>query len=205
VGCAGLRAGYEPDVARADWTYEVPPAGADAAGLEEYVLEDASGESIGKVQTVLRHGDDLYVAVERGQPPARHDVRVVPWSDVADVDHSALRVRLAVSKAEVDQALELDPDKGVEGGAAEALRVADPPKREAHSPRPVSSGPMDTSAYLASLWLAGLGVFAVFGIVVFATRYPFSWEYALFAVPLALLAVAGFAGYGTFRRPYARR
>ena len=192
-------------MARADWTYEVPPAGSDSAGLEEYVVDDSAGETVGKVQTLLRRGDETYVAVERGTPPATHDVRVVRWEDVSDVDDASLRVRLAVPASALDDALELDPDRAVEGGEADARRVTDIPGRAKPAPRPTSSGPLDTDAYLAAVWLGGLGCFATLVVVIFATRFRFTWEYLLFAVPALLLLLAGLAGYGTFRRPYERR
>jgi len=34
---------------KATWTYQVPPAGADATGLEDYVVETREGEAAGKV------------------------------------------------------------------------------------------------------------------------------------------------------------
>lgn len=67
---------------RVEWTYEVAPAGAPAAGLEEYVVETSLGAHVGKVTTLLRRGGDLFVAVERGMPPMTHDVRALPWNDV---------------------------------------------------------------------------------------------------------------------------
>jgi hypothetical protein len=30
---------------KATWTYQVPPAGADATGLEDYVVETREGEA----------------------------------------------------------------------------------------------------------------------------------------------------------------
>jgi hypothetical protein len=100
-------------VAKADWTYQVAPAGVSSEGLEEYVVEAVSGDPVGKVQTLLRRRDELLVAVERGRPPVSHDVRVLTWDEVERVDHDALTVRLRVSEDALDQALELDPDKGV--------------------------------------------------------------------------------------------
>ena len=51
---------------QAEWTYEVPKAGAGSAGLEEYQVETSSGEHTGKVMTVLRKEESIYLAVETG-------------------------------------------------------------------------------------------------------------------------------------------
>jgi hypothetical protein len=58
---------------RARWTYEIPAAAADAVGLEDYEVESAKGEPVGKVKVVLRRDDDLFLAVEgrRTAGPAR--------------------------------------------------------------------------------------------------------------------------------------
>jgi hypothetical protein len=114
-------------VATAPWTYQVPPAGADSAALEEYVVETASGERIGTVLALLRRDDDELLAVEVGTPPLKRDVRVLLWEDVDGVDHEGLAVRLGIGRDEVEQRLQLDPR--VEGGDAEAVRVAAVPRR----------------------------------------------------------------------------
>jgi hypothetical protein len=38
---------------KATWTYQVPPAGADATGLEDYVVETREGEAAGTVIAFL--------------------------------------------------------------------------------------------------------------------------------------------------------
>jgi len=90
------------------------PAGAPATGLEEYAVETASGDVVGKVQTVLEGDDGVLLAVELGMPPFTHQVRVLPWERVEEVDHDSLAVRLTVGKDELARAPELDPDRGVE-------------------------------------------------------------------------------------------
>jgi hypothetical protein len=116
-------------VSRASWTYELPAAGGETGGLEEYVVYAADGEPVGKVTVVLEADDDLYVVVDRGAPPLTHDRRAVPWEAVEAVDHSALAVTLAQPATELDGALELDPAKAVEPAVgeqrpdAEAVRV----------------------------------------------------------------------------------
>jgi len=192
-------------VARADWTYQVAPAGSPAAGLEEYVVEAASGARIGKVTTLLRRGDDVYVAVERGSPPVTHDVRAVPWRDVERVDHEALAVRLKLPEDAVEQALELDPDKGVETEDAEAVRVTELPSELA----PPSStgevaGPVDRPSYVVSIGLTLLGVFSFLVLAIVATSADFTWHFVLFAIPAVLILAGAVTGYRLFRAPYER-
>src|SRR5215218_7611433 len=113
---------------KAPWTYEVPAAGADSVTLEEYVVEDASGEPVGKVMTVLERRGELYVAVERGTPPLAHDLRAVPWRDIERVDHSSLTVRLNLDEEAIEETLELNPKKAVEAESAEAHRLTELPR-----------------------------------------------------------------------------
>ncbi len=192
-------------MAKADWTYQVAPAGSPAAGLEEYVVEAASGVPVGKVTTVLAHGDEIYVAVERGQPPFTHDVRAVPRRDVERVDHSALTIRLRLSEQALDDALELDPDKGVEDGEAEAIRVTELPPELQPSSAPGAPGPVDRPTYVAALAFGAVGLFALLVLVIFALAVDFSWHFALFALPAVLFALAGVYAYRAFRTPYERR
>ena len=193
-------------MARAEWTYEVAPAGAPSEGLEEYVVTAASGERVGKVQTVLSRDGDLYLAVERGNPPFSHDVRAIPWSEVARVDHEALTVHLALDETAFGESLELDPENGVEDGDAEARRVTELP---ADLTRPQATGdatgPTDRSTYAVSIALGLLGVFAVLVLAIAATAVEFTWHFALFVVPILLLAAAAVSGYRVFRNPYERR
>ena len=192
-------------MAKADWTYQVAPAGSPAAGLEEYVVEAASGARVGKVTSVLARGDEIYVAVERGQPPVRHDVRAVPWRDVERLEHSALTIRLRLSEEALDDALELDPDKGVEDGEAEARRVTELPQELRPSSAPDAPGPVDRPTYVVALALGAGGLFALLVLVIFALAVDFTWHFALFVVPAALLALAAVFAYRSFRSPYERR
>ena len=193
-------------MARAEWTYQVAPAGAPSEGLDEYVVEAASGERVGKVQTLLRRKGELYLAVERGNPPFAHDVRVVPWSQVARVEHEALTVHLNLPSGALEESLELDPDKGVEKGEAEASRVTELP---AEFTRPVAtgdaSGPVDRPTYGLALGLGLLGLFSLLILVIAATAVEFTWHFVLFLVPAVLLAAAGVSAYRLFRSPYERR
>ena len=188
-------------MARADWTYEVAPAGADSAALEGYVVEASSGESVGTVRAVLRRSDEVYLAVTEGSPLGRN-TRAIPWSDVADLDHEALTVRLTMPREAFDDALELDPDKAVEGGGADAVRLTDLPANLRPSTSPDARGPVDRPPYLASLGLGLAGVFSVLALVLAATFIDFDWEFVLFAIPVALFALAALAGRRLLRRPY---
>lgn len=194
-------------MAKADWTYELPPGGGDTAGLEDYVAYTAEGEPAGKVTTVLRRGESLYLVVDRGAPPLTHDRRAIPWESVEAVDHAALAVKVGLSTAELDEALELDPGKAVEPAPGEesprtaAVRVVELPASPAAPPD--ARGPADrTLLYGASL---GLGLVAVltFLIAVALVGARGSSLAPAFAAPLVLGALAAFLVFRLWRRPYA--
>ena len=184
----------------APWTYEVPPLAGGAAGLEDYSVETAEGEFLGKVKTVLRRGEDTYVVVESGVPLAR-TLHAVPWDDIGGVDHAAVTVRLGRSPAELGSALELDPGKAVEGGGAEAVRVLDVPGERTSMSDPDAPGPVDRPTYAGLLVFALLGVFSALVLVLFAMTTDFTWQFALFLVPVILLGASGVLAYRFFRRP----
>lgn len=184
----------------APWTYEVPPLAGGAAGLEDYAVETAEGEFLGKVKTVLRRGEDTYVVVESGVPLAR-TLHAVPWDDIGGVDHAAVTVRLGRSPAELASALELDPGKAVEGGGAEAVRVLDVPGERTSMSDPDAPGPVDRPTYAGLLVFALLGVFSALVLVLFAMTTDFTWQFALFLVPVILLGASGVLAYRFFRRP----
>ncbi|MDQ3867320.1 MAG: hypothetical protein M3304_10960 [Actinomycetota bacterium] len=194
-------------MARAGWTYQVPPAGAPATGLEEYVVEAAAGARVGKVQTLLCREDELLLAVERGNPPLSHDVRAVPWSAVERVDHEALAVRLRLGEDAVAQALELDPEKGVEDGDADALRLTELPAELRPSSDPGrATGPVDRPTYAVAMALGAVGLVSFLAVVIALTAEDApSWVPTLFLVPAILLVAAGAAAYRVFRAPYERR
>jgi hypothetical protein len=184
---------------QAEWTYKVPKAGAGSAGLEEYQVETSLGEHTGKVMTVLRKEESIYLAVETGTPPIRRDLRAIPWGDVAEVDHAALTIRLRPS-VDIDQALMLDPRKAVEDGPADAT-LAEPPEKGRFDPD--ASGPVDrTLPYAATFALAAFGLLALLAIVALASTVDSGWIWLLLAVPAALLVGALVSGYKLFRRPF---
>src|SRR5918995_6646950 len=175
---------------RAPWTYEVPAAGADSVTLEEYVVEEASGEPVGKVMTVLERRGELYVAVERGTPPLTHDLRAVPWKDVERVDHSSLTVRLGLRKERVEETLQLDPKKGVEGERAEARRLTELPRALRPSTTPEAAGPVDRPPYIVALGSFALGLLALLALFIAALRVDFTWHFAFLAIPALLFLVS---------------
>lgn len=191
-------------MARAPWTYEVPVAGASASALDEYAVEDRAGEVVGKVMALLERGSERYVAVERGTPPLRRDLRAVPWDEVERVDHDGLAVRLRMSARELEGALELDPDKGVEGAQAEAMRLAELPPELRPTSSPEDPGPVDRPSYLLAVGLGLAGVFSLLVVFLLATELDFTWHYALLAVPAALLLLSLVAAYRLLRHPYER-
>jgi len=181
----------------------VPPAGADTVALEEYVVETAEGNRIGKVVALLERDDDVYLAVERGTPPVHHDVRVFPLEEVEGVDHEGLLVRLRVEQAAVENSVELDPDKGVEDGQAEARRVTSLPDRLTPS-APPASGPVDRPAYGAALGLGALGLLTLLAAIILVGKADTPWRFVALAVPATILAFAGVVAYRLFRNPYER-
>ena len=81
-------------------TFEVPPGGADAAGLEDYSVELRGGERLGTIVDSVAERDRRWLVVETGLPPFKRDRRAIPWSEIQDVDHDALLVTVAAPTAE---------------------------------------------------------------------------------------------------------
>jgi hypothetical protein len=197
-------------MAKTPWTYEVPPAGGETAGLEEYVVYDSRGEPVGKVTVVLRARDGLYLVVDRGSPPLTHDRRAVPWEKVGPVDHSALGLRLDCQASELDHALELDPQKAVEPrpgedrASAEAARVTDLAGIAPDSVPPGgTAGPADRQLLYGGALGAGLiAVFLFLAGVMLVTAGAGWWSVISFA-GAALLGLTSLAlAYRLWQRPY---
>lgn len=196
------RAGNRPPVARADWTYELPPATGDAVWLEEYLAYDADGEPAGKVFAVLDHGGRRYLGIEREHLPLRHDRRAVPFEAVRDVDHEHLAVHLSLSGGALDEALELDPGRGVEQGG-EARRVAEtppgetPPARDAGAP-----GPVDRPEVIVSAILLLCSVMTLFGAIALYNAKPDPIRIVWFAIPIVLLLASLAVAYRAWSTPW---
>lgn len=186
------------------WTYEVPPVGADAAGLEDYMVETADGHEAGKVLAVLERRGRPYLAFDTGAPPVKHERKAVPWEDVEGIDHDTLTVRLRLRADELGEALALDPAEALEGGGAEAVRVTQLPRELTPSAAPGVGGPLDRSSYAGAVALFGVGLLALLALFLAAAGTDFTSEFALFAVPAILFAAAAVVAYRTFRSPHER-
>jgi hypothetical protein len=186
---------------RAHWTYEIPTAAADASGLEDYEVESVDGKALGKVKVVLQRGDERFLAVEGGLPPARSELLAVPWDAVADVDE-ALTVRLAADALE--RAVALEPGMAVEGGAAEASRVTTLGREPAAAPPRAERGPVDRASYLVALLFGVVGIFGTLALIALGTAADLGWLWALAAIPALLILAGGVFAYRFFRRPSER-
>jgi hypothetical protein len=189
---------------RASWTYEVAPAGADVAGLEEYMVETRDGEAAGKVVAFVDRAGERFLVFDTGTPPVAKERRAVRWEDVAEVDHDTLTVTLRLEADRLIRALELDTANEIEGGDADAVRITELPRELTPTAVP-ERGPTDRSTYAAGIVLFALGLVALLVLALAAGETDFTWEFALFAVPVALIAVAAIAVYRAWREPYERR
>jgi hypothetical protein len=198
--------GYTWDVAKADWTYEVPAAGESDAGLEDYLVETRSGEQVGKVRTLIRRGDEIFVVVERGNPPLSRDLRAVPWDDMEAVDHDSLALRLRLDKHDLDRALELDAANEIESGAAEAQRVTElPPELRQPSLPGSEAGPVDRPTYVAAIAFFAIGLLGALALALVITAAQEAWLATLSVIPALFFIAAGVSAYRAFRSPYQRR
>jgi hypothetical protein len=185
------------------WTYQVPPVGGDATGLEDYVVQTRDGAAAGKVIALLDRDGEHYVVFDTGNPPATRRRSAVPWRDVESVDHDSLTVGLALTEGDLAATVELDPANGIEDGDAEAMRVTQLPREFTPSSGP-EQGPTDRPTYIGAIALFALGLIALLGLALAATSSDFTWEFALFVVPALFLVAAGVLAYRTFREPYER-
>jgi hypothetical protein len=189
---------------RVDWTYELPPVTGDSVWLEEYLAYDREGEPAGKVFAVLEYDGERWLGIEREHLPKRHDRRVVPFDAVRETDHENLAVHLSLSAAEIDDALELDPGKGVEQGGA-ARRVTDVPPADlplAHDAG--APGPVDRVVTLVAPLTALFGTLALLAVFIFWGASGSSSALPFFAVPGVLYAAAGLLAYRAWAKPWTR-
>jgi hypothetical protein len=192
-------------VATANWTYELSPGAADARGLERFVVETSDGQRVGTVAALLRHGEDVYVAVERGYPPAAQDLRAVPWEDVAAVDDQEHAVRLGVDAESVDEALELDPGKKVEGAPADAVRITEVPGLLPTFVAPEETAPPDRMLLFVAIGLALAGAVTLLGAAALQGPTEGALSLLVFLVPLVLFAASIYLSFRVYRDPSARR
>jgi hypothetical protein len=187
------------------WTYELPATGAASQGLEDYEVRTADGEHVGVGLGVVSRANATFLLVDAGVlPPFVHRRVAVPWEHVADVDHAALVVRLAVDRAALDGVgLALDPKKAVHGPGAEAERQ-ELPASLTRRVAPGAEGPVDRNSAIALALLAVAAPFSLFALItIWMTRGIEGWEFGLFAIPLGLAALTVvLEGYRLFREPH---
>jgi hypothetical protein len=181
---------------------------AESEGLEDYEARSADDGHVGVVQSLVERDGQTYLVVDlSAMPPLTHDRRAFGWEEVAEVDHSALVVRLKPELAQIDEAgLALDAHKGVRGPGAEAVRVARLPDSLTRSGLP-GSGPAERpSAFLLAV-LAAAAPFSLFAIMAVAiARGLHGLEFGLFAIPLLLAALTvALEGYRLYREPHVAR
>jgi hypothetical protein len=185
---------------KANWTYEVAHAGTGAAGLEDYLVETRDGEVVGKVVTLVdRHGE-RFLLFDSGTPPIAKERRAARWDDIADIDHETLTITLGTGLGET---LDVDPANEVEGGNADAVRVTELPRELTPRVSP-ERGPTDRPTYASGIVLFALGLIGLLALALAASTTDFTWEFALFAIPILLIAAAGIVVYRSWREPYER-
>jgi hypothetical protein len=181
-------------------TFEVPPGGADAVGLEDYGVELRGGERIGTIVASVEEGGRRWLVVETGLPPFKRDRRAIPWSEIEHVDHDALLVTIAAPTGETFPRL---PAAGREGDA-EARRVTESTDAPRYVPTGDVAGPTDRNTLLfGALASFALGLLTLLAVVALLSRrgdHELVW--AALALPVVLLLAAGILGYRLWRDPY---
>lgn len=191
----------EPPGPVVPWTYELPPEGGSSEGLEGYAVESSEGEWVGSVRVVLRRGSDQYLAVKRSALVGG-DVRLVPWADVAAIDHATETVRLARSAAELAAAPRLVRGNGTHRHDAEAVRITG--RLVAGATGAAGRIEPRRSRFGRALALSALVFLTILMTVVFASApHPEGREHALFALPA--LVVLGALGAALALRDRMRR
>jgi hypothetical protein len=193
-------------MARAAWTYELPPVTGDSVGLEEYLVYDGDGFPVGRVFAVLEREGSRWLGIEREPLPTRSDRRVVPFKAIAELDHENMAVHLTLEPGEIESTLELDPGNGVEQGG-EAQRVTRIPPVELAPRRdpPRAPSPVDRGVALGAALLALFGVLALWAVFVFWGSRNASTALPFLAVPGLLFGAAAFLGYRARSQPWLQR
>jgi hypothetical protein len=184
---------------RASWSYELPPAGSPDVQLEQYQIRAPDGEAW-KAAGLVRDGEDVYVvAAPSGFAVARQLV-AIPWRAVERVDHDEITIYVA----SLEGALQLDPDRAVESGPADAPRVTELPS-ELTRPQPPGdlAGPRDRWPLFLGIGSAAVGFVALLGVVLVLSETREPWLAALLVLPASLLLVAAVAALAAWKRPYA--
>jgi hypothetical protein len=183
-------------------TFEVPPGGADAAGLEDYGVELRGGERIGTIVDSVAEGRRRWLVVEAGLPPFKRDRRAIPWSEIDHVDHDALLVTVAAPTAETIPRL---PAASREDDAA-ARRVTESPDAPSYVETGDVAGPTDRNTLLfGTLAAFALGLLILLAVIALLSRrgdHELVW--GALALPVVLMLAAGILGYRLWRDPYSR-
>jgi hypothetical protein len=189
-------------MADAPRTYESPPAGSDASGLEDFVVEIRGGDRIGTVVATVEEDGRRWIVIEQGTPPFKRDRRAAPWDDVESVDHDALIVHLRSQPS-----LE-DVPVGSEGGHADAERVTE----LAGDPQFVRTGDVAGPTDRSGTWFIAFASFALGMLTLLAVVMGLSLRsvdsraaWFLLAVPVLLLLIAAVTGYRLWRNPYENK
>ena len=187
---------------RSPGTVQVPPGGADATGLEDYVVETSAGERVGTVVASVEERGSRWLVVEAGLPPLKRDRRAIPWNELEGVDHNALVVKLAPAAAGSAERL---PEPGREE-AAPASRVTEAPEAPSLVPTGDVAGPSDRSlALFAALAFFALGLLTLLAIIAVLSRRGDDTPFLIaLVIPAALLGVSAILGYRLWRDPYSR-
>ena len=188
-------------------TYDAPPAGAGATGVEDYVVEARDGARVGTVVTATQQDGERWLIVEAGTPPVRRTPRILPWADVHDVDHDALVVRLGLTERELEDAPQVDKSSEIEEGAQGERRAALTADSLGRVPTGESAGPRDRSLWVVALASALVGILVLLGLVIAFSLNDVgdTWAWALLVIPAVLLGIAAVTAYRLWRDPYERR
>ena len=184
---------------RMSWSYQLPPAGAPDVGVEQYQVAGPGAESW-KVTALLERGDDLYLAAAPSGFALRRHLVAIPWSAVVRVDHDELTIHVR----SLDEAVELDPTRGVENEPAEAQRVTElPPELTTPQPTGDVAGPRDRLRLFGALGAAALGFLTLMAAVAVIAEASTPWRFALLVVPAVLLVLALALSIAAWKRPYS--
>ena len=184
---------------RKPWSYELPPAGSPDVGVEQYTVAGPGADSW-KAAVLLERDDEIYVAAAPSGFALRRHLVAIPWSAVERVDHDALTIHVRG----LEDAVELDPTRGVENEPAEARRVTElPPELVGPQPTGDVAGPRDRLPLFGALGSGALGFLTLMAAVAVIAEASTPWRFAVLIVPAVLLVLALVLSIAAWKRPYA--
>jgi hypothetical protein len=184
---------------RKPWSFELPPAGSPDVGVEQYHVAGPGAESW-KATVLLERDDEIYVAVAPSGFALRRHLLAIPWSAVERVDHDALTIHVR----DLEDAVELDPARGVEDEPADARRVTGlPPELVGPQPTGDVAGPRDRLPLFGALGAGALGFLTLMAAVAVIAEASTPWRFGLLIVPAVLLVLALVLSIAAWKRPYA--